>query len=180
MVQYFHLTSIFTANLFLSADDLCLALSGILFHLWPAVSSPQLYSIPAVSSLSWFWFGFICCLLSFFQEVFLRRMQLSVTTMELVAKKRCSGWGHWLCLLCFLIYSWLLYYCKEWDLFNATVHYVSPPFCYCLFHSLFSFVLSRSSLFQDVDTIYHSQDNREFNLLDFSHLDSRWRSLLPS
>uniref|UniRef100_A0A3Q1AXZ4 Capping protein regulator and myosin 1 linker 3 n=1 Tax=Amphiprion ocellaris TaxID=80972 RepID=A0A3Q1AXZ4_AMPOC len=25
----------------------------------------------------------------------------------------------------------------------------------------------------DVDTIYHSQDNREFNLLDFSHLDSR-------
>lgn len=29
------------------------------------------------------------------------------------------------------------------------------------------------ALFQDVDTIYHSQDNREFNLLDFSHLDSR-------
>ena len=27
---------------------------------------------------------------------------------------------------------------------------------------------------QDVDTIYHSQDNREFNLLDFSHLESRW------
>ncbi|CDQ88376.1 unnamed protein product [Oncorhynchus mykiss] len=26
----------------------------------------------------------------------------------------------------------------------------------------------------DVDTIYHSQDNREFNLLDFSHLDSRY------
>ncbi|XP_056149842.1 capping protein, Arp2/3 and myosin-I linker protein 3 [Lampris incognitus] len=25
----------------------------------------------------------------------------------------------------------------------------------------------------DVDTIYHSQDNREFNLLDFSHLDNR-------
>ncbi|KAM7410361.1 hypothetical protein PAMA_001685 [Pampus argenteus] len=25
----------------------------------------------------------------------------------------------------------------------------------------------------DVDTIYHSQDNREFNLLDFSHLDGR-------
>ncbi|KAM7388568.1 hypothetical protein PAMP_024735 [Pampus punctatissimus] len=25
----------------------------------------------------------------------------------------------------------------------------------------------------DVDTIYHSQDNREFNLLDFSHLESR-------
>ncbi|XP_061791934.1 capping protein, Arp2/3 and myosin-I linker protein 3 isoform X2 [Nerophis lumbriciformis] len=25
----------------------------------------------------------------------------------------------------------------------------------------------------DVDTIYHSQDNREFNLMDFSHLDSR-------
>ncbi|KAK1879263.1 Capping protein Arp2/3 and myosin-I linker protein 3, partial [Dissostichus eleginoides] len=25
----------------------------------------------------------------------------------------------------------------------------------------------------DVDTIYHSQDNREFNLVDFSHLDSR-------
>lgn len=29
------------------------------------------------------------------------------------------------------------------------------------------------ALLQDVDTIYHSQDNREFNLLDFSHLDSR-------
>ncbi|KAF3858625.1 hypothetical protein F7725_011826, partial [Dissostichus mawsoni] len=28
-------------------------------------------------------------------------------------------------------------------------------------------------LLQDVDTIYHSQDNREFNLVDFSHLDSR-------
>lgn len=27
--------------------------------------------------------------------------------------------------------------------------------------------------FQDVDTIYHSQDSREFNLLDFSHLESR-------
>ncbi|KAK3506805.1 hypothetical protein QTP70_028364 [Hemibagrus guttatus] len=26
---------------------------------------------------------------------------------------------------------------------------------------------------KDVDTIYHSQDNREFNLLDFSHLESR-------
>jgi len=26
---------------------------------------------------------------------------------------------------------------------------------------------------QDVDTIYHSQDSREFNLLDFSHLESR-------
>ncbi|MCJ8732077.1 hypothetical protein PDJAM_G00206740 [Pangasius djambal] len=25
----------------------------------------------------------------------------------------------------------------------------------------------------DVDTIYHSQDNREFNLLDFAHLESR-------
>uniref|UniRef100_A0A8C7PKD1 CARMIL pleckstrin homology domain-containing protein n=1 Tax=Oncorhynchus mykiss TaxID=8022 RepID=A0A8C7PKD1_ONCMY len=25
----------------------------------------------------------------------------------------------------------------------------------------------------DVDTIYHSQDNREFNLVDFSHLESR-------
>ncbi|XP_077463787.1 capping protein, Arp2/3 and myosin-I linker protein 3-like isoform X1 [Stigmatopora argus] len=25
----------------------------------------------------------------------------------------------------------------------------------------------------DVDTIYHSQDNREFNLMDFSHLESR-------
>ncbi|KAF3835105.1 hypothetical protein F7725_027663 [Dissostichus mawsoni] len=25
----------------------------------------------------------------------------------------------------------------------------------------------------DVDTIYHSQDSREFNLLDFSHLESR-------
>lgn len=33
------------------------------------------------------------------------------------------------------------------------------------------------SVFQDVDTIYHSQDNREFNLLDFSHLDSRWDRL---
>lgn len=30
-----------------------------------------------------------------------------------------------------------------------------------------------SPCFQDVDTIYHSQDNREFNLLDFSHLESR-------
>lgn len=26
---------------------------------------------------------------------------------------------------------------------------------------------------KDVDTIYHAEDNREFNLLDFSHLESR-------
>ncbi|TKS75044.1 Capping protein [Collichthys lucidus] len=32
---------------------------------------------------------------------------------------------------------------------------------------------SPSSETSDVDTIYHSQDNREFNLLDFSHLESR-------
>lgn len=31
----------------------------------------------------------------------------------------------------------------------------------------------RDCRFQDVDTIYHSQDSREFNLLDFSHLESR-------
>ncbi|XP_069490026.1 capping protein, Arp2/3 and myosin-I linker protein 3 isoform X2 [Ambystoma mexicanum] len=30
----------------------------------------------------------------------------------------------------------------------------------------------------DVDTIYHSQDNREFNLLDFSHLESRDLALI--
>lgn len=28
-------------------------------------------------------------------------------------------------------------------------------------------------LSKDVDTIYHAEDNREFNLLDFSHLESR-------
>ncbi|XP_026575346.1 capping protein, Arp2/3 and myosin-I linker protein 3 [Pseudonaja textilis] len=30
----------------------------------------------------------------------------------------------------------------------------------------------------DVDTIYHSEDNREFNLLDFSHLESRDLALI--
>lgn len=42
-----------------------------------------------------------------------------------------------------------------------------------LSHTLLLFLSFPLSLFQDVDTIYHSQDNREFNLLDFSHLDSR-------
>lgn len=33
--------------------------------------------------------------------------------------------------------------------------------------------LSRFYPSKDVDTIYHAEDNREFNLLDFSHLESR-------
>lgn len=34
-------------------------------------------------------------------------------------------------------------------------------------------VVSQIHLPKDVDTIYHAEDNREFNLLDFSHLESR-------
>lgn len=34
-------------------------------------------------------------------------------------------------------------------------------------------VVSQFHLPKDVDTIYHAEDNREFNLLDFSHLESR-------
>ncbi|XP_062850006.1 capping protein, Arp2/3 and myosin-I linker protein 3 [Trichomycterus rosablanca] len=34
-------------------------------------------------------------------------------------------------------------------------------------------VLCKEEVKWDVDTIYHSQDNRELNLLDFSHLESR-------
>ncbi|GCC46473.1 hypothetical protein chiPu_0030539, partial [Chiloscyllium punctatum] len=30
----------------------------------------------------------------------------------------------------------------------------------------------------DVDTIYHSQDTRHFNILDFSHLNSRDLALI--
>lgn len=33
--------------------------------------------------------------------------------------------------------------------------------------------VSQFHLPKDVDTIYHAEDNREFNLLDFSHLESR-------
>lgn len=33
--------------------------------------------------------------------------------------------------------------------------------------------VSQFYLSKDVDTIYHAEDNREFNLLDFSHLESR-------
>lgn len=33
--------------------------------------------------------------------------------------------------------------------------------------------VSHFLLSKDVDTIYHAEDNREFNLLDFSHLESR-------
>lgn len=33
--------------------------------------------------------------------------------------------------------------------------------------------MSQFHLSKDVDTIYHAEDNREFNLLDFSHLESR-------
>lgn len=33
--------------------------------------------------------------------------------------------------------------------------------------------MSQFYLSKDVDTIYHAEDNREFNLLDFSHLESR-------
>nr|XP_023693448.1 capping protein, Arp2/3 and myosin-I linker protein 2-like [Paramormyrops kingsleyae] len=34
-------------------------------------------------------------------------------------------------------------------------------------------IICKEEVQWDVDTIYHSQDNREFNLLDFSHLETR-------
>lgn len=99
----------------------------------------------------------------FFQEASRRPTRRSVTTMESAVRKKCSGWGGRRTLL--------LVNCMKnnWDCVDVTAT------------SLCS--LSRYStlfVFQDVDTIYHSQDNREFNLLDFSHLDSRWHSLPTS
>ncbi|KAM9584572.1 capping protein, Arp2/3 and myosin-I linker protein 3 [Morphnus guianensis] len=41
-------------------------------------------------------------------------------------------------------------------------------------------VSCREEVQWDVDTIYHAEDNREFNLLDFSHLDSRDLALAVS
>ncbi|OWK09545.1 hypothetical protein Celaphus_00006515, partial [Cervus elaphus hippelaphus] len=38
--------------------------------------------------------------------------------------------------------------------------------------------MSQFHLSKDVDTIYHAEDNREFNLLDFSHLESRDLALM--
>uniref|UniRef100_A0A3B3ZWY2 Capping protein regulator and myosin 1 linker 3 n=1 Tax=Periophthalmus magnuspinnatus TaxID=409849 RepID=A0A3B3ZWY2_9GOBI len=40
-------------------------------------------------------------------------------------------------------------------------------------HINYHYTIKLSIKVLDVDTIYHSQDNREFNLLDFSHLESR-------
>lgn len=185
MVLYFHLTSIFTANLSLSAEYLCLTLSDSLFHLWPAPSplfvSPCLLryfilSLPFPICHGLVWIDLLSSP-SYFQEVFLRLMQLSAITTVLAAKKKCNGWGKHtrrtnpLVFVVFITFCRLLFFAQwkisfSWYCLISLSHSV----CYCLFPS--------SSLFQDVDTIYHSQDNREFNLLDFSHLDSRWGSLL--
>lgn len=61
---------------------------------------------------------------------------------------------------------------KHWNRFYVTVPYLCSLSVTVSFSSSF-FLSFFPSLLQDVDTIYHSQDNREFNLLDFSHLDSR-------
>lgn len=121
MVQYFHLTSIFTANL--------LTISVSLFLTSSLISAPALFLLFIPSyvlylSLLYPWhvlsavacFGLICCLLlSMLQEVFLRHTQLFVTTMELAAKKKCSGWGR--CtktlLFVFLMYSCFFSLCTR-------------------------------------------------------------------
>lgn len=69
--------------------------------------------------------------------------------------------------------QWVRRLCCRSLLFINTVK--APGLCLCNRPTSLSSLALYSSLFvfQDVDTIYHSQDNREFNLLDFSHLDSR-------
>lgn len=164
--------SLFLTSSFISRLHPCFLIPSYVPH-------PSLFHLcPFLSAMVWF------VVFSILQEVFLRPTQLFVTITELAAKKKCSGWGHCTCCTeAFPSVVLLLYPCSllhSWKtspgsfLCNCPVSYFL--FCLCLFSSH----LSCMFLFQDVDTIYHSQDNREFNLLDFSHLDSRWHSLFQT
>lgn len=191
MVQYFHLTSIFTANLSLSLLTICVSLfltssfiSGLHYSSLSFLhtSSTQLYSILVISDLLWSgldwlvvfsplfrrFFWDLCSSLWLQRNCLQRRSPMGKDAVQAV-QKHCS-------LLCFLkivpSFEQLGGVFKLWSHFLLTLLLlVSFSF------NIFSCSLS---LFQDVDTIYHSQDNREFNLLDFSHLDSRWHCLLTS
>lgn len=101
MLQHSHLTSIYVANRSISSSFLLhfcvfcpsrppLSFLGsilyaslrfffLLYAIYPSLFHP--YDFWPV--MPWFWS---------IQEVFLRPMQLCVTTMELAAKKKCSGW----------------------------------------------------------------------------------------
>lgn len=146
----------------------------------PRLPSPFIHCLrPSFSSplALLIWDALIHCLP---QEVFLRPTQLSVTTTGSAAKRKCSGWGHCrMQLRNFSVSSWCA---ARW---KATLScFLCGCSLACFYPScsrlFFPSWLLYSCLFQDVDTIYHSQDNREFNLLDFSHLDSRWHTLFQT
>lgn len=179
MLLYFHLTSIFTANLSLSADYLCLTLSDSLFHLWPAptllfTSSCLLHhfllSSPLLMRYGLVWIDLLSsppCFRRFFWDLrsslWLQRYRLQ--RRSAVGEEGALAEQIHSCLLSLLAFYRLLSFAQFF--FYDAVSYLS--------HTLLLFLSFPLSLFQDVDTIYHSQDNREFNLLDFSHLDSRWQ-----
>lgn len=185
-MQYFDLTSIFTANLSLSLCQLAashsfwLPLSSLActpFHsfIWPL-------PIIILSLSILICYGLIHCLLHLsggFSETY-----AALCDYNGIGCKEEVQWVRTLyrlyrsssvCCAFNILLSSFAQLEKHWNRFYVTVPYL----CYRFFF-LSSFFLSFfPSLLQDVDTIYHSQDNREFNLLDFSHLDSRWDSLLP-
>lgn len=164
----------YSQSLSLSADYLCRALPHFLFHLWPArslsfsllhTSSARLNPVLVIS--------YLCRidLLSPHLSGGFSETYAALCDYNGIGCKEEVQWVRKLKKLCKSTFILL------WDLL-----YVMYPSFFC-FPSLLLFVSSSliillflvcsPSLFQDVDTIYHSQDNREFNLLDFSHLDSR-------
>lgn len=163
VVKLFHLTSIFTASLTMSASKLCLTLP--VFH--PLLSFTPPLSLLILSFIVFHrrFFRDLCC------SVWLQRYRLqrgssvgedavacSSETFLSVLSVLHSRIHHKMFLSCCSLSS----FCPS----RSPLFFLSP--------------LLYSHLFQDVDTIYHSQDNREFNLLDFSHLDSRWHTLLQT
>ena len=167
----------YSQSLSLSADYLCRALPHFLFHLWPArslsfsllhTSSARLNPVLVISYLCWI------DLLSPHLSGGFSETYAALCDYNGIGCKEEVQWVRKLKKLCKSTFILL------WDLL-----YVMYPSFFC-FPSLLLFVSSSliillflvcsPSLFQDVDTIYHSQDNREFNLLDFSHLDSRWHN----
>uniref|UniRef100_A0A8C5AZ35 CARMIL C-terminal domain-containing protein n=1 Tax=Gadus morhua TaxID=8049 RepID=A0A8C5AZ35_GADMO len=81
------------------------------------------------------------------------------------------------------VFAWVLRLSSLMLITSAHTSLQLLVFCFCVVAGGFSETYAalcdyngigcKEEVQWDVDTIYHSQDNREFNLLDFSHLESR-------
>lgn len=178
----------YSQSLSLRADYLCRALPHFLFHLWPALSlsfsllhtsSARLNPVLVISYLCWI------DLLSLHLSGGFSETYAALCDYNGIGCKEEVQWVRKLKKLCksaFVLFFNRLPSVVQMEKSGISFYVTFLSFalsrCCRLFPSLIIllFLVCSPSLFQDVDTIYHSQDNREFNLLDFSHLDSRWHS----